>query len=180
METPTVKKQVHLYKTKKIIWKSKYLQPQIYCKTILRTSQLSTIKREPPTPLSFTTSKNEGFLEGLGALALPRLRALPARIFWLRVSILQYRSLPTSSHLHRPKTPYFPLARGVPKPRDDDTKAKTCFLVVFHWSHAVPCPKSQGRRQKNWYRGSWLFFGELFFLGWDRDSFPFYCRPMSS
>ena len=42
-----------------------------------------------------------------------------------------------------PKIPHFSSARDVPKPRDADTKTKTYFLVVFHWSHAVPCPKSQ-------------------------------------
>ena len=122
----------------------------------------------------------KGFSRGLGALVLPRLHALPARIFWLRVSILECRSLPTSSHLHRPKTPHFPLARGVSKPRDDDTKAKTCFLVVFHWSHAVPCPKSQGCQQKTGIEGAGYFLGGCFFWGGIEIVFLFIvvpCRP---
>ena len=73
-----------------------------------------------------------------------------------------------------PKTPHFSLARDVPKPRDADTKTKTYFLVVFHWSHAVPCPKSQGMLTKRVFWGSWVFFG------WDGDSFPFYSGPMLS
>ena len=80
-----------------------------------------------------------------------------------------------------PKTPHFSLARDVPKPRDADTKTKTYFLVVFHWSHAVPCPKSQGMLTKRLVSTELGILGQLgFFFGWDGDSFPFYSGPMLS
>ena len=76
-----------------------------------------------------------------------------------------------------PKTPHFSLARDVPKPRDADTKTKTYFLVVFYWSHAVPCPKSQGMSTKRLVSTELGILGQLgIFLG----GFPFYSGPMLS
>ena len=77
-----------------------------------------------------------------------------------------------------PKTPHFALARDVPKPRDADTKTKTYFLVVFHWSHAVLCPKSQGMSTKRLQAGYFVVSTELgifgaagyFRVGWKKFS----------
>ena len=88
-----------------------------------------------------------------------------------------------------PKTPHFSLARDVPKPRDADTKTKTYFLVVFHWSHAVLCPKSQGMSTKRLQAGYFVVSTELgifgaagyFRVGW-KKIFHFIvvpCCPMS-
>ena len=85
-----------------------------------------------------------------------------------------------------PKTPHFSLARDVPKPRDADTKTKTYFLVVFHWSHAVPCPKSQGMSTKRFQ--AWYFvvstkigiLGQLRILEQAGESCLFYSGPMWS
>ena len=82
-----------------------------------------------------------------------------------------------------PKTPHFSLARDVPKPRDADTKTKTYFLVVFHWSHAVPCPKSQGMLTKRLVSTELGILGQLgIFLGGMEIVFHFIvvpCCPMS-
>ena len=82
-----------------------------------------------------------------------------------------------------PKTPHFSLARDVPKPRDADTKTKTYFLVVFHWSHAVPCPKSQGMSAKRLVSTELGILGQLgiFWGGMEIVlNFPFYSGPMLS
>ena len=82
-----------------------------------------------------------------------------------------------------PKTPHFSLARDVTKPRDADTKTKTYFLVVFHWSHAVSCPKSQGMSTKRLVSTELGILGQLgIFLGGMEIVFHFIvvpCRPIS-
>ena len=82
-----------------------------------------------------------------------------------------------------PKTPHFSLARDVPKPRDAGTKTKTYFLVVFHWSHAVPCPKSQGMLTKRLVSTELGILGQLgIFLGGMEIVFHLIvapCCPMS-